>query len=197
MQSDGERLLLLVNGVGYEILVPAFVQGQLGEPQAGAQLSFFIYYHQTERQPKPILIGFEKEFEKEFFQRFISVEAIGPLKAVKALTLPIAQIAQAIESRDTGVLTALKGIGKRTAEKIVATLSGKMGHLAAEATDAVVVSAAAEIIKRQVIEVLTSQLGHRAAEAKLLVNAALKRNPAINSPEQLFDEVYRETKPNA
>jgi Holliday junction DNA helicase RuvA len=125
------------------------------------------------------------------------VEAIGPLKAVKALTLPIQQIAHAIETRDTSVLTTLKGIGKRTAEKIVATLSGKMGHLAQTAADTIPHSTATEALKRQVIEVLTNQLGHRAAEAKALVDAAFKRNPDLNSPEQLFDEVYREQKPQA
>jgi Holliday junction DNA helicase RuvA len=73
-------------------------------------VSLFIYYHQTERQPKPLLIGFNFEPEKEFFEKFITVEDIGPPTAVKALVMPIAKIAKAIEERDSRTLESLKGL---------------------------------------------------------------------------------------
>ena len=84
MKKEQDRILLLVNQVGYEILVPVVVMETLSQKAIGDEVSFYIYYHQTERQPKPVLIGFNLEAEKEFFQYFISVEAIGPIKAVKA-----------------------------------------------------------------------------------------------------------------
>ena len=130
LRLEEERILLLVHQVGYEILVPAFVRESLNAKQVGDELALYIYYHQTERQPKPVLIGFNLEAEKEFFQLFISVEAIGPLKAVKALTLPVRDIANAIESNDIGQLKQLKGIGPRTAQKMVATLQGKVSKFA-------------------------------------------------------------------
>jgi Holliday junction DNA helicase RuvA len=55
------------------------------------------------------------------------VEAIGPLKAVKALNVSVRDIANAIETGDLGKLKQLKGIGARTAQKIIATLAGKSG----------------------------------------------------------------------
>ena len=130
LKMDEDRLLLLANQVGYEVLVPVFVLQTLENKQIGDDIALYIYFHQTERQPKPVLIGFNLEAEKEFFQLFISVEAIGPLKAVKALTLPIRDLATAIESHDLETLKHLRGIGARTAQKIIATLDGKVSKFA-------------------------------------------------------------------
>jgi Holliday junction DNA helicase RuvA len=191
LRLEEEKILLLVSQVGYEILVPAFVRETLNSKQAGDELSLYIYYHQTERQPKPVLIGFNLEAEKEFFQLFISVEAIGPLKAVKALTLPVRDIADAIESNDLGQLKQLKGIGPRTAQKMVATLQGKVHKFALIRKAERPSQNGPEDIIQPVLEVLVNQLGHRPADAKRMVAEAFKRNSDIVSAEQLFDEVYR------
>ena len=195
LKKEPDRLILLVNHVGYEILVPAFVMETLHPKVLGDTISLHIYYHQTEHQPKPVLIGFNLEAEREFFQFFISVEAIGPLKAVKALNFPVSDIAKAIESKNAAVLKRLNGIGERTAHKIIATLQGKMGKFALIRGDGAppVESEVAEVndLAEQVIDVLTGQLGHKANEARIMVDAALKRNPSIATPEALFEEVYR------
>ncbi len=130
LKKEEERVLLLANQIGYEVLLPAIVMKSLQNKSVGEDISLYIFFQQTERQPKPVLIGFNLEVEKEFFQYFISVEDIGPLKAVKALNEPIREIATAIESGDITGLTQLKGIGRRTAQKIIATLAGKMGKFA-------------------------------------------------------------------
>ena len=70
MKKEKERILLLVNQVGYEILVPVVVMETLSPKTIGDEVSLYIYYYQTERQPKPVLIGFNLEAEKEFFQYF-------------------------------------------------------------------------------------------------------------------------------
>jgi len=84
LKKEDDRLLILAGGVGYEVLVPAVVMDSLAAKTAGEEVALHIYFQQTERQPKPVLIGFTHEVEKEFFQSFISVEDIGPMKAVKA-----------------------------------------------------------------------------------------------------------------
>jgi Holliday junction DNA helicase RuvA len=191
IKKDEDRVLVLANQIGYEILLPAVVMETLHQKTAGDDVAFHIYYHQTERQPKPTLIGFNLEVEKEFFQRFISVEDIGPLKAVKALNLPVREIARTIEKKDAKALQRLKGIGNRTAQKIIATLAGKMDKFALIREGEAPVPAPEEDFAALVLDVLTSQLGHKAADAKRMVVEALKRNPAIASPEDLFDEIYR------
>jgi Holliday junction DNA helicase RuvA len=78
IKKDDDRVLILANQVGYEVLVPAVVMGSLADKNVGDDLALHIYYQQTERQPKPVLIGFNHDVEKEFFQSFISVDDIGP-----------------------------------------------------------------------------------------------------------------------
>lgn len=194
LKKEEDRVVVFTNGVGYEILLPAVVRQTFNAKKAGEDgeiVRLYIYYHQTERQPKPLLIGFNSEPEKEFFERFIQVEDIGPPTAVKALALPIARIAKAIEERDSKTLEKLKGIGKRTADKIIATLQGKVGKFALMREDEVPPQIEIEDFKKQVEEVLVKDLGHKLSEAQRLVREALLRNPNISTPEELFEEVYR------
>ena len=191
LKKESDRLILLANQVGYEVLVPAMVMESLSEKKLGDELALHIYYQQTERQPKPVLIGFNHEIEKEFFQSFIGVEDIGPLKAVKAMTLPVSEMARAIEEGDLEALGRMKGIGKRTAQKIVATLQGRMGKFALMRVEQPSASAPVADFIQQVLDVMVQQLGHRAADARRMIAEAFKRNSAISSAEELFEEVYR------
>ncbi len=191
LKKEDDRILILANQIGYEVLLPAFVMESFRSKTVGDQVSFYIYYQQTERQPKPILIGFNLEVEKEFFQHFISVEAIGPLKAVKALSIPARDIAIAIESKDVNTLKQLKGIGDRTARKIVATLEGKMDKFALIQKSEKIEYPVVEDLSKNVLEVLIGQLGYRIKEAKQMITDAMKRNTDISTPEELFEEVYR------
>jgi Holliday junction DNA helicase RuvA len=191
-----DRILLLANQVGYEVLLPAYLIERMHASDIGDPLALYIYYQQTERQPKPVLIGFNSEEEKEFFQHFISVGDIGPLKAVKAMTLPVGEIARAIETKDQAALKKLKGIGSRTAQKIIATLCGKMERFALPTEAATRKRSVDGETVDAVIEVLVSQLGHKVSDARRLVAEALDRDRAITTPEELFEEVYRgESKP--
>jgi Holliday junction DNA helicase RuvA len=192
LKIEENRIILLANQVGYEILLPAIVRESIDSKKVGEEVALHIYHHQTERQPKPTLIGFNREVEREFFRYFISVEDIGPMKAVQALTVPVRQIARAIESRDAAYLKRLKGIGNRTAQKILATLEGKVAKFAlireVEKSAGVI---PLEDFKERVQEVLVKQLGHKVKEAKEMIAAALKRNANITTAEELFEEVYR------
>jgi Holliday junction DNA helicase RuvA len=197
LKKDENRVVVLANGIGYEILLPSIVRQTYNNKKAGEdgdQVALHIFYHQSERQPKPMLVGFNFDVEKEFFERFIKVEDIGPTAAVRALVLPVPEIARAIEERDITTLTRMKGIGKRTAEKIVATLNGKVGKFALMREEMLPVTAEPEDLKRQVEDVLVKQLGHKRGEASQMVSEALTRKPGISSPEELFEEVYRSQK---
>ncbi|BBO72432.1 Holliday junction ATP-dependent DNA helicase RuvA [Desulfosarcina alkanivorans] len=192
MKKEQDRILLLVNQVGYEVLVPVVVMETLAPKAIGDEVSLYIYYYQTERQPKPVLIGFNLEAEKEFFQYFISVEAIGPIKAVKALNISVGDIAHAIESGDVKTLKQLSGIGARTAHKIVASLQGKMNRFALirHETDGRPAPVDEDFVQ-MVMDVLVSQLGYKTTDARQMIADAVKRDSAISTAEQLFDEIYR------
>ncbi|MBA4416296.1 MAG: Holliday junction DNA helicase RuvA [Syntrophus sp. (in: bacteria)] len=186
-----ERVTLLVNGIGYDVLLPAYVMHEVRRTiKPESPLSLFISYNQTERQPKPILVGFKIELDKEFFELFISVEDIGPSAAIKALVKPVRDIAHWIEEKDIKSLKQLKGIGERKAEKIVATLRGKVAKYAL-IPEVYLPIETAEDFKKEVEQVLVTQLGHKAFEARKMIEEAMKRNPRIASSEELFEEVYR------
>ncbi len=192
LKTRSDRILLLVNQVGYEILLPAVVMASIAQKTEGSPLFFYIYHHQTERQPLPILIGFNSEEEKEFFQLLISVEAIGPMKAAQALTIPVGSVAAAIESGDVEALKQLKGVGSRTAHKIVATLRGKAGRFTREVGPD---TAAAGLPDDERVEltmnVLVDQLGYKRAEARQMVDEALKTAGSIETPEELLDVILK------
>jgi Holliday junction DNA helicase RuvA len=186
-----DHIVLLVGGVGYDIMIPAHLLNEIKKTtKQDDGLNLFIYYNQTERQPKPILVGFKNEIDKDFFELFISVEDIGPAAAIKAITIPIREIARAIEDKDIKTLKQLRGIGERKAEKIVATLKGKTAKYALIPETAIAVEIK-EDFRKEVESVLISQLGHKLTEARKMIDEAMKINPSINSSEQLFEEVYR------
>jgi Holliday junction DNA helicase RuvA len=195
--DDAETITLLVGQVGYQIRLPHIVWREFGlhrySLDDSAELELFIYQHQTERAPKPLLIGFTNQVQREFFERLITVQDIGPTAAARALTIPIRTIARAIEERDITTLTKLSGIGRAKAEKIAATLAGKVAKFALMQEKEVEVAEAisTDELRSQVIEVLVSQLGYKRSEAVAMVDEALSENPSIETPEELFDAVYR------
>ncbi|MEW6079696.1 MAG: Holliday junction branch migration protein RuvA [Thermodesulfobacteriota bacterium] len=192
LKKRADRILLLAGHVGYELLLPAVVMDSLRLKSEGDPAFFYVYYHQTERQPAPVLIGFNSEEEKEFFRLLISVETIGPLKAAQALTLPVSDIAAAIEARNATLLGGLKGIGSRTAQKIIATLHGKVGQFVGDVPGA---APAADTDSRAFIEqtmhVLVGQLGYRTLEARQMIFDALQRQASIATPEALLEEIFK------
>jgi Holliday junction DNA helicase RuvA len=186
-----ERLMLFVGGVGYDILIPAYVMNEIKRTKkADEDLEMYISFHQTERQPKPVLVGFKNELDKDFFELFISVEDIGPMAAIKALTRPVREIARFIEEKDSKALRQLKGIGERKAEKIIATLKGKVAKYAL-IPEVILPGEVVDDFRRDVEHVMITQLGHKVLEARKMIEDAMKRSPTICSSEELFEEVYR------
>src|SRR5690606_32918537 len=126
---------LEVSGVRYEVLVPIVLwpeiqgvigEGDLNEPEQQPELGLHIFYHATANQPVPVLVGFLRRAERDFFRKFTTVEGIGPAKAAKAMNVSVSTIARAIEQDDRATLTRLPGVGARGADKIIATLRGKV-----------------------------------------------------------------------
>ncbi|MCX5904837.1 MAG: helix-hairpin-helix domain-containing protein [Proteobacteria bacterium] len=192
LKIDEDRIVVLTGGVGYEILLPDIVRGTYHDKKEGEDMvELFISFQQTAQQPKPVLIGFNSEIEREFFERLIQVKSIGPVMAARSMTMPVSLIARAIEERDVAMLRKLKGVGARKAEMIISELNGKVGKYALMREGQRPAADKIEDFRKQVEEVLVKQLGHSRAEAAAMVTEAVKRNPAAATPEDLFEEVYR------
>jgi Holliday junction DNA helicase RuvA len=153
-----------------------------------------FHYHQIEpSRSTPVLIGFLNEIEKEFFERFITVSGVGPKAALRALSLPISTIAQAIDNGDTALLKSLPGIGEQRAREIIAKLQGKVGKFGL-IQDGQVVMGVSKLdgnIKDEALEVLL-QLQYSRLEAKAMIDKAIQRNPQLKSAEELLNEVYKQ-----
>ena len=151
-----------------------------------------IYYHVTERQPKPLLVGFINESEKEFFEQLIQVEGIGPVKAANSLIHPINIIANAIETEDYDILEQMPGIGKRAAQKIVATLKGKVLDKISNESVILESSISENTIFKDALEVLVD-LGYRVSDARTQINEVINstENDEDISVENLLREVFK------
>ena len=133
LKKKDDRVVILTHGVGYDVLLPPMVRESFNDKRAGSDgddVSLHIFYYHPERQPRPTLVGFTNEAEKEFFELFTTVSDIGPMKATRLISVPISQIAQAIEDRNPRFLTQIKGLGPKIADKIIAHLYGKVGKYA-------------------------------------------------------------------
>src|SRR5947207_2551410 len=126
-----DRIVLECGGVGYEVLLSPITIAQLEHVTAGrgekaSELELVVYYHATRDQPRPVLIGFTSDLDKEFFEKLITVKDIGPMVAARALAAPVAELAAAIARQDEKYLRGLPGIGPQKAKNIVAQLSAKV-----------------------------------------------------------------------
>jgi Holliday junction DNA helicase RuvA len=200
-----DRIVLECGGIGYEVFLPPIIRRQLGdvvEGDKGSDLYLVVYYHATRDQPRPVLIGFTTELDREFFEKLITVKDMGPMVAARALAVPVAELAAGIARQDEKFLRALPGIGPQKAKNIVAQLHGKVAKFAlvreGEAPAPEPAPAAAvrdtESLRELVWEVLVKQLGHRPSEASQLIADAIRRRPGIATAEELFDEIYRGSK---
>ncbi len=126
---DEDRVQMQVGNMQLELLVPRADLVGLAV-SIGEQVTFHTIFDlegdATRGSLSPRLIGFLRPEDKQFFELFITVKGIGPKKALRALSVPVNQIARAIESRNPSELSRLEGIGRRMAEQIVAELSGKV-----------------------------------------------------------------------
>ncbi len=199
-----DRVILEAAGVGYEVYLPPVTQRALagasaGNGDGGDEISLAIHYHATQNQPRPVLIGFTSDLDREFFEKLITVKDVGPLVAARSLAAPVGEIAAAIARQDEAYLRRLPGIGPQKAKNIVAQLQGKVAKFALlAAPQAAEPAPAAPVpppdedgLRAMVFEVLVKQLGHRPGEAADLISRALGRRPDIATPEELFDEIYR------
>lgn len=121
-----QSIELTINGVGYEVLLPTFVWRALEETPLGDEVSFEIYYHVAERSPTPVLFGFTRDIERDFFRKLVEVPDLGPTKAMRALVYSVSTIATWIEQGDERSLRSLPGVGERLAKTMVAHLKGKV-----------------------------------------------------------------------
>jgi len=185
-------VIVEVAGIGYEVNLPGYVEYCLRDRPVGSEIELYILYHHPEQATRPKLFGFSNQLEREFFEELIRVKDLGPTRAMSIFASPVGKMARAIAEGDEAALLKIKGVGPQMAKKIIAELqqrAAKYALLPAVAPE--VVAPSLDDVMAEVLAVLTTQLGHSRTEAQAMLEAALKRNPKIETAEELFDEVYR------
>ncbi len=190
---------LQVGDLAYEIFVPtSVVEHYRKNPKAqnGASQDPDIFYtiqyiegasgHGNQFMR---LVGFRRKLEKEFFQLYTSVEGIGYKTALKSLMLPIPKIALAIEQNDLATLKKLPHVGGRTAEKMVATLRGRMKKFSLDLESQPLTVSTEPDLHSEVLQVL-KQVGYGEQESDSLIQKVLVKNPKIKSAEEMIQEIF-------
>lgn len=152
---EKESVVVSIGGVGLRVLVPRSV---LEVAQVGRPITIFT--NLVVREDALTLYGFATEEERALFNTLTSVTGVGPKMGLSILsTLSVEQLRSAVVREEAAILTRVPGVGKKTAEKIVFELKGKMGDTVLQGLTVV------DDVDQEVLAVLTS-LGYSIVEAQ-------------------------------
>jgi Holliday junction DNA helicase RuvA len=123
VEKHPNRIVVDVNGVGYDVAVPLSTFYGLGDP--GAEVALRIHTHV--REDALSLFGFATSLEQDLFERLIAISGIGPRVALAVLSgIEPLDLIRAVEQGDLVRLTAIPGVGKKTSERIVLELKDRL-----------------------------------------------------------------------
>jgi Holliday junction DNA helicase RuvA len=171
LEKHPNRIVIDVNGVGYDIFVPLSTFYGLGD--AGAAIALRIHTHV--REDALVLYGFATLLEQELFERLIGVSGIGPKVALAVLSgIEPQDLIRAIERGDLARLTAIPGVGKKTSERIVLELKDRLPRAHPAAPAAGTSTTEAPVLRDDVVSALVNlgyhrPLAEKAAEAAVTI----------------------------
>jgi holliday junction DNA helicase RuvA len=186
LQKKPNHLLLDVQGVGYEVQIPLTTFYEL--PDEGQEVILRIHTHV--REDMLALYGFRTQREKDLFLKLISISGIGPKLAVAILSgAQVEELAHAISQGDLSRLTAIPGVGRKTAERLVLELKGQISQfLVPESGQVSRAQEKLDTLQEDIVSALVNLgYGRPAAEKALL--ATVRGN---DSP-QTFEDLLRNT----
>lgn len=185
VKCDGTNVIVDVGGIGYELAVSSYT---LADCKVGQKQRLYAYLQVKEDGVQ--LFGFSTEEEKNMFLRLISVSGVGCKMAQAVLSgMDSNSLAVAIFNGDTKQLTKIKGLGKKTAERLVLELKEKViVDAAALDTDVAISNAAISKDMQDAIAILCS-LGKSQADAEKLIDAASKLG--ANTATELVNMAFR------
>jgi Holliday junction DNA helicase RuvA len=173
-QEDDGTVVLDVGGVGYELTVPLGTLGRARSDDAGRTV-FFVHTHV--REDALTLFAFADDRDRGAFRTLIGVSNVGPKTAIAVLSaLPAEELARAVAGRELGKLTAISGVGKKTAERLLLELKDKLPVLTHAGAGNVQVAAKPAVAngaggKAELLASALTRLGYKPQEADRAVKA--------------------------
>ena len=173
-QKDPARVIVDVNGVGYEVFVPLTTFTAL--PDTGSEVSIDVHTHV--REDMIALYGFSTRRERIIFEKLMTISGIGPKLAVTILSGgSVEDLVTAIKRSDLARLTAIQGVGKKTAERIILELKDRLQDF--------VEGPAKSHVENDVLSALEN-LGYLRAHAE-----AAMRRAANGDSDPAFDVLFK------
>ena len=173
LEKHPNRIVVDVNGVGYDVSVPLSTFYGLGEP--GSDVALRVHTHV--RDDALLLYGFATSLEQDLFERLIGVSGIGPRLALAVLSgIEPLDLTRAIERGDVARLTKIPGVGKRTSERIVLELKDRLPHAHVAAVAPAGVEPESALLRNDLISALIN-LGYHRPLAEKAVESAIQAIP--------------------
>jgi Holliday junction DNA helicase RuvA len=170
VEKHPSRLIVEAGGVGYDVQVPLSTFYVLGEP--GTPVTLRIHTHV--REDVIALYGFATPLEQSLFERLISISGIGPKLALAVLSgIEPVELIQAIRRQDVARLTAIPGIGKKTAERIGLELKDRLPASLQGAGQATAATAPGDQLRDDLLSALLN-LGYQRGVAEKAIDRTLQ-----------------------
>jgi Holliday junction DNA helicase RuvA len=187
LEKAPSRLIVEVGGVGYDVQVPLSTFYVVGE--AGAVVSLRVHTHV--REDMLALYGFATALEQDLFERLIGISGIGPKLALAVLSgIEPAELVKAIRLQDVARLTAIPGIGKKTAERIGLELKDRLPKSLEAIGQARAEAPSEDQLRSDVLSALLN-LGYQRPVAEKAIEKVLKDSPQSGFEQALKDVLRR------
>jgi holliday junction DNA helicase RuvA len=174
LDKQPNRIVVDVNGVGYDLSVP--LSTFYGLADVGGEIALRVHTHV--REDALALYGFATRLEQDLFERLIGVSGIGPKVGLAVLSgIEPMDLIRAIERGDLARLTAIPGVGKKTSERIVLELKDRLPRLEVAAAGEAAAAVEQPLLLRDDLLSALINLGYHRPLAEKAVEAAIKRTP--------------------
>lgn len=181
VHSKSENQLILdVRDVGYQLEISTQTLEQL--PERGEEIELLVHHHITDNDQR--LFGFLGQNEKDLFELLITVKGVGPKLGLTILSgLPAEEITGAIVQKDKGTLSQIKGIGKKTAERMILELKDKVSEMV-DATYTQRPGSVSGNLKGEAVSALQS-LGFKKRDSEKAVSMAASNGKSAQNVQEL------------
>jgi holliday junction DNA helicase RuvA len=181
LDKHPNRLIVDVQGVGYEVHVPLSTFYNVGD--TGSDVSLRVHTHVREDALQ--LYGFLTSLEQQVFERLIGISGIGPKLAIGVLSgIDARELIGAVQRADLARLTSIPGIGKKTAERIVLELKDRLQALAAAPEAAAAPASPGDRLRDDLVSALVN-LGYHRPQAEKTVESTLKSESDLGFEQAL------------
>jgi Holliday junction DNA helicase RuvA len=181
LDKHPNRIIVDVNGVGYEVNVPLSTFYDVGD--AGAEVS--LHVHTLVREDALQLFGFLTPLEQLLFERLINISGIGPKLAIAVLSgIDTGELVISVQRADVARLTRIPGIGKKTAERIVLELKDRLADVAVPAGGGAAQTPTGDRLRDDLVSALEN-LGYHRPLAERVADAARSRDANVTFEDAL------------